>query len=69
MATAGPDAHDRTDELEGDDAGSNSGDLHMTPAAGGVVSENYYTALEDEVEDGRTEGSDGGVSESLARTS
>ncbi len=29
---------------------SSSADRHLTPAAGGFVSENYYTALEDEVE-------------------
>jgi len=33
------------------DMDSDSGDCHMTPAAGGICSENYYTALEGEAEE------------------
>ena len=34
---------------------SESGDCHMTPVAGSVVSENYYTALKGEAEGGSDE--------------
>ena len=37
-----------------------SGDVHMTPATGGAVSENYYTTLEELGEDAGTEDSGGG---------
>ena len=37
-----------TEEADSDDMDNDSGDCHMTPAAGGTCSENYYTALEGE---------------------
>jgi hypothetical protein len=41
---------------------SSSAERHMTPAAGGFVSENYYTALKDEAGDDQADESDGGMS-------
>ena len=40
-----------------------SGDVHMTPDAGGAVSENYYTTLDGWEEDAEEGDSDGGPSE------
>ena len=40
----------RHEEEAIEDMDSESGDCHMTPAAGPVVSENYYTAVEGEAE-------------------
>ncbi len=51
-------AHARAEEAVGDDAETDSRDCHLTPAARGIVSENNYTALDDDAEDARTEDSD-----------
>ncbi len=61
MADVGPQLQEATagrGDTEGD-----SGDYHMTPAAPGVVPENYYTALDGYVEDTGAEGSSRGPSE------
>jgi hypothetical protein len=55
--------HAMAEEAVGDDTESDSGDLHMTPAAGGVVSENYYTTLEGGAQEAWTKDSTGGPSE------
>ena len=55
--------HAMAEEAVGDDPESDSGDWHMSPAAGGIVSENYYTTLEGGAQEAWTEDSTGGPSE------
>jgi hypothetical protein len=55
--------HAMAEEAVGDDTESDSGDCHVTPVAGGEVSENYYTTLEGDAEEAWTEDSTGGPSE------
>ncbi len=43
-------AREETEETDTGDEDNDSGDCHMTPATGGICSENYYTALEGEEE-------------------
>ena len=53
----------RAEAAAADDKDKNSGDCHMTPVTGGVLSENYYTTLEGVEEDVCTGDSSGGPSE------
>jgi len=55
------DIQHRAETAAADDEDGQSGDFHKTPATGGTVSENYYTALEGLGEDADTEESGGGV--------
>jgi len=54
--------HQTATEADVDEDG-HSGNVHMTPAAGGAVSENYYTSLDGWEEDTGEGDSDGGPSE------
>jgi hypothetical protein len=62
-ATRDNDIQQQTTVAAADDGDKYSGDIYMTPATGGAVSENYYTALEGLEEDAYTEDSAGGSSE------
>ena len=42
---------DRVEEAVSDDMDSDSGDCHMTPAVGAIVSDNYYTSLDGDAEE------------------
>jgi hypothetical protein len=54
------DIQHRAETAAADDEDGQSGDFHKTPATGGTVSENSYTALEGLGEDADTEESGGG---------
>ena len=62
-ATRDADLQHRTAAAAAADEVRYSGDIHVTPATGGAVSENYYTALEGLEEDAGTEDSVGDSSE------
>ncbi len=51
------------EEARDDGTDGESGDCHMTPAARGAISQNYYTALEEYEEEAGTRGSSEGPSE------